>query len=73
VVGATVLGGTSLFGGEGSLIGTLLAVLLLGILNNGIILLGIPQGSSWQVVVTGLAILLAVYLDARRRRLAGEG
>ncbi|HEY8476724.1 MAG TPA: ABC transporter permease [Chloroflexota bacterium] len=72
VIGAALLGGTSLYGGQGSLVGTMLAVLLLGVLSNGIILLGIPEGSSWQVAVTGLVILIALYMDARRRRLAGE-
>lgn len=70
VIGAVLLGGTSLLGGQGTLLGTLLAVLLLGTLNNGIILLGID--SSWQVAVNGFVILLAVLLDARRRRAAGE-
>jgi ribose transport system permease protein len=71
VVGAVLLGGTSLQGGQGSLIGTLLAVLLLGTLNNGIVLLGI--NSNWQIAVNGLLILLAVLIDARRRRAMGEG
>lgn len=71
VVGAVLLGGTSLAGGQGSIIGTLLAVLLLGTLNNGIVLLGI--NSSWQMAVNGLLILLAVWLDARRRKATGEG
>lgn len=71
VVGAVLLGGTSLAGGQGSIIGTLLAVLLLGALNNGIVLLGI--NSSWQMAVNGLLILLAVWLDARRRKATGEG
>jgi ribose transport system permease protein len=70
VVGAVLLGGTSLYGGQGSLLGTLLAVLLLGTLNNGIILLNI--NSSWQIAITGFAILLSVFLDARRRKRIGE-
>jgi len=70
VIGAVILGGTSLYGGQGSLVGTLLAVLLLAVLNNGVILLG--WNSSVQVALNGLVILLAVYLDAQRRRLAGE-
>lgn len=69
VVGAVLLGGTGLGGGAGSLIGTFLAVLLLAILNNGIILMGI--NSSWQIAVNGLLIMLAVYLDARRRQALG--
>ncbi len=70
VIGAVLLGGASLAGGQGTLVGTLLAVLLLGTLNNGIILLGI--NSHWQVAVNGLAILIAVFLDARRRRALGQ-
>jgi ribose transport system permease protein len=71
VVGAVLLGGTSLAGGQGTLIGTALAVLLLGTLNNGIVLLGI--NSNWQIASNGLLILLAVFIDARRRRALGEG
>jgi ribose transport system permease protein len=69
VVGAVLLGGTGLGGGAGSLIGTFLAVLLLAVLNNGIILIGI--NSSWQITMNGLLIMLAVYLDARRRQAMG--
>src|SRR3954468_19522441 len=70
VIGAVLLGGVSLAGGQGTLIGTLLAVLILGTLNNGIVLLGI--NSSWQLAVNGLIILIAVLLDARRRRAVGQ-
>ncbi len=70
VIGAVLLGGASLAGGQGTLIGTLFAVLLLGALNNGIVLLGI--NSSWQLAVNGLVIMLAVLLDARRRRATGQ-
>jgi ribose/xylose/arabinose/galactoside ABC-type transport system permease subunit len=70
VIGAVLLGGVSLAGGQGTLVGTLLAVLLLGTLNNGIVLLGI--NSSWQLAVNGLIILVAVLLDARRRRALGQ-
>ena len=70
VIGAVLLGGASLAGGQGTLVGTLLAVLLLGTLNNGIILLCI--NSHWQVAVNGFAILIAVFLDARRRRALGQ-
>ena len=70
VIGAVLLGGTSLEGGEGTLLGTFLAVLLLGTLKNGIVLLDI--NSSWQVTVTGLIIIIAVLLDARRRRLSQD-
>ena len=52
------------------MVGTFLAVLLLGTLKNGIVLLDI--NSSWQVAVTGLIIIIAVLLDARRRRRLGQ-
>lgn len=66
VVAAVLLGGCSLSGGEGSIAGTLLAVLLLGLIGNGINLLDIS--SSWQVAITGFIILAAVFMDARRRQ-----
>ncbi len=69
-IGAVLLGGTSLSGGEGSMVGTFLAVVLLATLKNGIVLLDI--NSSWQVTVTGLIIIVAVLLDARRRRRMGQ-
>ena len=69
VIGAVLLGGTSLFGGEGTLLGTLFAVLLLGTLNNGIVLLDI--NSNWQMALTGFAILIAVFVDTRRKRRTG--
>jgi ribose transport system permease protein len=63
---AVLLGGVGLRGGEGSLGGTLLAVLLLGILSNGTVLLNI--NSSWLTAALGMMILLAIWLDARRHR-----
>lgn len=56
-VAAVILGGTAIFGGRASLVGTILGVLLLRILQNGLLLAGVP--SLWQSVVTG-ALLLAV-------------
>jgi ribose transport system permease protein len=69
VVGAVLLGGTGLGGGSGTLLGTFMAVLLLAVLNNGVILLGI--NSSWQIALNGVLIILAMYLDVRRRRASG--
>jgi ribose transport system permease protein len=69
VVAAALLGGTGLGGGAGSLVGTFLAVLLLAILNNGITLLRIHP--NWQMIMNGLLILLAIFLDSRRRQAAG--
>jgi len=70
VIGSVLLGGASLAGGKGTLIGTLLAAVLLGTVNNGIVLLG--YNSNWQTAVVGLMILLAVLLDTIRRRAKGE-
>jgi ribose transport system permease protein len=66
VIAAIILGGTSLFGGRGSVWGTLLAVLILGTLNNGLTLLNVS--SFWQDVTKGGVLLLAVGLDQLRIR-----
>jgi ribose transport system permease protein len=66
VIGAVVLGGTSLFGGEGSVVRTGIGVLLLGFLANGMNLVGLA--SYDQVLVTGLVILGAACLDALLHR-----
>lgn len=70
VIAAIILGGTSLFGGRGSVWGTLLAVLILGTLNNGLTLLDVS--SFWQDVTRGVVLLLAVGLDQVRTRAMGE-
>jgi ribose transport system permease protein len=64
VITAVILGGASLTGGRGSLVGTFLGLLLLGILNNGLILTGVP--AYWQQVVQGAALLAAVFYDELR-------
>ncbi len=60
-ISAVVLGGTSMSGGVGRLSGTVVGCLVIGVLNNGMNLLGID--SSWQFVVKGLVVLLAVFID----------
>jgi ribose transport system permease protein len=66
VIAAVILGGTSLAGGRGSLAGTLLGVLVLKVIDNGIIILGWNQ--DLQMVVPGVVIILATYLDIVRSR-----
>ncbi|MCI0361471.1 MAG: ABC transporter permease [Planctomycetaceae bacterium] len=61
VIAAVVVGGTSLAGGEGRMIGTLLGALLIGVVQNGMNLFGVS--SQWQDVVLGVVILLAAILD----------
>ncbi|MER9947647.1 ABC transporter permease [Mesorhizobium sp. M0047] len=66
VIAAVILGGTSLLGGRGSLFGTLLGVLVLKVIDNGIIILGWNQ--DLQMVVPGVVIILATYLDIIRNK-----
>jgi ribose transport system permease protein len=68
VIAAVVLGGTSLSGGKGSLIGTLIGVIILRILDNGLTLLEIS--SFWQDVARGAVLLFAVGFDQIRQRLS---
>src|SRR3954451_6064008 len=63
-IAAVILGGTSLFGGYGSIIGTLFGSLLIGLINNGLILAGLD--ASQQQVVRGAIIILAVALARRK-------
>jgi ribose/xylose/arabinose/galactoside ABC-type transport system permease subunit len=76
-IAAAVIGGTSLFGGIGTAWGALTGALLIGVLNNGLDLLGVP--SFWQEIAKGVIILLAVLFDvwmkrtdARRRARTGH-
>jgi ribose transport system permease protein len=66
VVAAVILGGTSLSGGRGTLVGTLLGVLILKVIDNGIIILRWDQ--NLQMVVPGVTIIVATWLDLLRRR-----
>jgi ribose transport system permease protein len=70
VIAAIILGGTSLYGGRGSVWGTLLAVLILGTLNNGLTILDVS--SFWQDVTRGAVLLAAVGLDQVRTRATGD-
>ncbi len=63
-IAAVILGGTSLFGGAGTIIGTLVGALLIGLINNGLILAGLE--SSQQQVVRGAIIILAVALARKK-------
>lgn len=64
-IAAVVLGGTSLSGGDGSILGTVIGALIIGILDNGLNLLNVP--SFYQQVAKGVVILVAVLLDRRRK------
>ncbi len=63
---AVVLGGTSLFGGRGVIIGSLLGALIVGVFRNGLTLMGVP--SVYQILITGILVILAVTTDQISRR-----
>ncbi|HET7080427.1 MAG TPA: ABC transporter permease [Chloroflexia bacterium] len=65
-IAAAVIGGTSLSGGEGSMLGTIIGAFIISTLTNGLRILSVPQ--EWQTVITGAIVILAVYLDILRRR-----
>jgi ribose transport system permease protein len=65
-IAAVVIGGTSLSGGEGSILGTIIGAFVISTLTNGLRIMNVPQ--EWQIVVTGLIVIGAVYLDILRRR-----
>ncbi|MFM6976478.1 MAG: ABC transporter permease [Sphingobacteriaceae bacterium] len=60
-IAAVVIGGTSLSGGRGTIVGTVLGAIIIGVLNNGLVLLDVSP--FWQQVVKGMVILLAVIID----------
>ena len=64
-IAAVVIGGTSLSGGRGTILGTLIGALIMAVLINGLRILSVAQ--EWQTVVTGAIIILAVYADMVRR------
>jgi ribose transport system permease protein len=66
VIAATVIGGTSMFGGKGSIVGALVGSLLMGVLNNGLLLMGLSV--SEQLVARGVIIIVAVALSLREAR-----
>uniref|UniRef100_A0A7C1FT59 ABC transporter permease n=1 Tax=Caldilinea aerophila TaxID=133453 RepID=A0A7C1FT59_9CHLR len=68
-IAATVIGGANLFGGQGSLLGTLIGALVIGVLGNGLNLLNVS--AFWQRVIQGLVIIGVVLFDQWRRRRFG--
>ncbi|MBA4492400.1 ABC transporter permease [Paracoccus sp. S1E-3] len=67
-IAAVVIGGTSLSGGRGTILGTLIGALIMSVLTNGLRVLSVAP--EWQTVVTGAIIIIAVYADQLRRRAA---
>ncbi|HMR50190.1 MAG TPA: ABC transporter permease [Arachnia sp.] len=68
VIAAVVIGGTSLAGGRANILGTVVGALIMETLKKGLLMMGIPQ--EWQFVVTGIVVIIAVFVDNLRRRRA---
>jgi erythritol transport system permease protein len=66
-IAAVVLGGTSLSGGRGGVGGTIIGAFVIGVLSDGLVLLGVSE--FWQIVIKGIVIILAVVLDQVQQRL----
>jgi ribose transport system permease protein len=64
-IAAVVIGGTSLSGGTGTILGTIIGAFIMSVLTNGLRIMSVAQ--EWQTVLTGLIIILAVYTDILRR------
>ena len=65
-IAAVVIGGTSLSGGTGTILGTIIGAFIMSVLTNGLRIMSVAQ--EWQTVVTGVIIILAVYIDILRRK-----
>ena len=68
VIAAVILGGTSLFGGRGAVLGTLIGALIVGVIRNGLQLMGVS--SIYQILITGVLVILAVSIDQISRKRA---
>jgi len=65
-IASVVIGGTSMVGGEGTILGTVIGAFIISTLTNGLKVMGVAQ--EWQIVITGLVLVLAVLLDTLRKR-----
>ena len=65
-IAAVIVGGTNLMGGQGSILGTLIGALIIGVLNNGLTLLNIPD--EIKQIIIGLVIIIAVMMDRMKRK-----
>jgi ribose transport system permease protein len=64
-IGAAIIGGTAFGGGTGSIYGSVIGVCIIGVINNGMNLLGLSM--FWQLVVKGVVLLIALYIDAVKK------
>jgi ribose transport system permease protein len=68
-IAAVTIGGASLFGGEGSMMGTLVGALIIAVIQNGLVIVGIDP--FWQFIAVGVVIILAVLVDRAKARIVG--
>jgi ribose transport system permease protein len=68
IIAAAVIGGASLFGGEGTVAGVILGAALIQVVRNGVVLLGLTNQNQWQFITIGAMILVVLLLDQWRRR-----
>jgi ribose transport system permease protein len=71
VIAAVVIGGTSLFGGVGTIFGTVVGLFIPAVLQNGFVIVGVQP--FWQQVAVGAVLIAAVFIDQRRRAAAARG
>ena len=69
-IAVVVLGGTSLMGGRGTITGTIIGAFIIGVLENGMVLVGVSE--FWQIVIKGGVIILAVVVDQLQQRMQHE-
>ena len=66
-IAAVVLGGTSLAGGRGTILGTLVGAFVIGFLADGLVMMGVSE--FWQMVIKGIVIIVAVIIDQMQNRM----
>ena len=66
-IAAAVLGGTSLMGGVGTIVGTVIGAFIIGVISDGMVMCGVSE--FWQMIIKGLVIVLAVIVDQYQRDL----
>ena len=71
MIAAVVIGGTSIFGGEGSIFGTVVGLFIPAVLQSGFVIIGVQP--FWQGVAVGTVLIAAVYVDQSRRAAALRG
>ncbi|HQZ14193.1 MAG TPA: ABC transporter permease [Devosia sp.] len=70
-IAAVIIGGVSLFGGAGTVIGTVIGALIIAVLTTGLVMLNVP--AFWQFIVVGIVVIVAVLIDQSRDLIIGRG